>query len=173
MAFQLAKWMAVSGALLAVAGCGAFSEKQAGPCPVVVAVDDAARLTKFAPGGSDLTEVLFEVTIEDVQYACNYDGPILEMVVTLTLVGTEGPANVSGTGAFNYFVAVATNEREILAREDFDVTMPFQGNATRVRLTETVEPAIPLNPGETGEDFRLFVGFDLTEAELQYNRARR
>lgn len=172
MAVRLAKASAVSALVLAVAGCGAFSDKPPGPCPAVVPIGDASRLTKFNGEGTDLTQVAFEASIEDVQYACSYDGPMLEMVVTVTLVGVEGPANVSGTADFNYFVAVATADREILAREDFDVSMPFQGNATRVRLVETVEPTIPLNPGETGADFRLFVGFDLTEAELEYNRAR-
>ena len=57
MAVRLAKASAVSALVLAVAGCGAFSDKPPGPCPAVVPIGDASRLTKFNGEGTDLTQV--------------------------------------------------------------------------------------------------------------------
>jgi hypothetical protein len=158
---------------LLLAGCGAVLDDPPGPCPVATQVSDAARLTRFTEGSGDLSDVQFEVAIENVAYACEYDGDeAVDMVVTVTLVALEGPANVQGTADFHYFVAVATSDRQILAREDFPVSAPFEGNLTRVRITETIEPRIPLRPNETGANYRVFVGLAVTEAELEYNRTR-
>lgn len=167
------KTAAAALALAVLSGCGALTREAPGPCPVAVAVDDAARMTRFQPGGSDLTDVDFEVVVEGVAYGCEYDGTeAVEMVVEVALLAAQGPANASDSADFTYFIAVATADRQILAREDFTVSIPFQGNLTRVRLTETLEPRIPLRSGETGANYRVFVGLALTEAELQYNRSR-
>jgi len=164
------KAAAAATALALLAGCGTTEVAQ--PCPAAVAVDDASRLTKFRGEGRDLTDVVYEVGIEDLRYGCEYDDGAIEMVVTVSFLAAQGPANITDSADFAYFLAVATSERQILAREDFPVSVPFEGNLTRVRLTESLEPRIPLLPGESGPSFRIFVGLVLTEAELQYNRAR-
>lgn len=167
----LVKAASAATALALLAGCGATQEAQR-PCPSAVAVDDASRLTKFRGEGRDLTDVVFEAGIENLTYGCEYDDDAVDMVVTVSFVAGEGPANVTDSADFTYFIAVANSERQILARQDFPVSIPFEGNLTRVRLTETLEPRIPLKPGENGQTYRVFVGFALTEAELQYNRSR-
>jgi len=164
---------AVGLSCLVLAGCGAILDDPPGPCPVATQVQDASRLTRFKEGSGDLSDVLFEVGIDNVAYACEYDGDeAVDMVVTLTMVAAEGPANTENAATYHYFVAVATTDRQILAREDFAITVPFEGNTTRVKVTETVEPRIPLQPNETGANYRVFVGLAVTEAELQYNRTR-
>lgn len=170
MAFPV-KAAAAATALLLLAGCGSTQEA-ALPCPVAVAVDDASRLTKFRGEGRDLTDVLYEAGIENLTYGCDYDDDAVDMVVTVAFVAGQGPANITDSADFTYFIAVANSQREILARQDFPVSIPFEGNLTRVRLTETLEPRIPLREGESGASYRIFVGFALTEAELQYNRSR-
>lgn len=160
-------------ALTLLSGCGALTREPPGPCPPIVAVNDASTLTRFTPGGSDLTDVLFDVAVEDVRYGCEYDRQeAINLSATVVLVGTRGPANTTGTADFSYFIAIATNERQVLARQDFPVTMPFQGNLTRVRLTDSVQMRIPLEEGRNGADYRIFIGLDVTEEELSYNRRR-
>lgn len=164
---------AIGFSCLLLSGCGALLDEPPGPCPVATQVNDAARMTRFKEGSGDLSDVLFEVAIDNVAYECEYDGEeAIDMAVTLTMVAAEGPANPDNSATFAYFVAVATTDRQILAREDFTVTVPFEGNTTRVKITETVEPRIPLPPGQTGANYRVFVGLAITEAELQYNRTR-
>ena len=171
MRFTVKTALAAS-ALLLLAACGSTQEA-ARPCPVAVMVQDAGKLVKFRGEGRDLTDVVYEAAIEDLKYGCEYDGDeAIEMVVTVSFVAGQGPANITDSADFTYFLAVATADRQILAREDFPVSIPFEGNLTRVRLTETLEPRIPLLPGESGASFRVFVGLALTEAELQYNRSR-
>lgn len=174
MMVRFGKAAAAATALVLLAGCGALTREPPPPCPVTVAVDDASRLTKFRGEGRDLTDVVFDAAIENVTYTCEYDGDeAIDMEMTVALVASQGPANITDSADFTYFIAVATSDRQILARQDFDVSIPFQGNLTRVRLTDVLEPRIPLRPGESGPSFRVFVGMSLTEAELQYNRERK
>jgi len=163
---------ALAALILALAACGSSGDEAALPCPAAVTVGDAARLTRFIGGGTDLTEVDFELEIEELVYSCSYESgdAVVDMSVVVSMIGTKGPANTTGLADYSYFVAVANAQREILAREDFEVSMPFQGTLTRVRLVEELTPRIPLNPGETGASYRVFVGIDLTPAELEYNR---
>jgi len=164
---------AVGLSCLLLTGCGALMDDPPGPCPVATQVGDASRLTRFKAGSGDLSDVVFEVAIENVAYACEYDGDeAVDMTVTITMVASQGPANLEAVANYDYFVAVATTDREILAREDFSISVPFQGNLKRVKVTETVEPRIPLKQNETGANYRVFVGLAITEAELQYNRTR-
>lgn len=159
--------------LALLSGCGALTREAPGPCPPIVAVDDASSMTRFTPGGTDLTDVLFEVGVDDVRYGCEYDGKqAINLDATVVLIGSRGPANTTGTADFSYFIAVATTDRQILARQDFPVSIPFRGNLTRVRLTDSVQMRIPLQEGQTGANYRIFIGLDITEEELSYNRRR-
>ena len=56
-----------------------------------------------------------------------------------------------------------------MAREEFELEVPFEGNRTRVVAIDEVSPRIPLPPGQTGADYVIYVGIALTPAELRYN----
>jgi hypothetical protein len=89
------------------------------------------------------------------------------------ILTVDGPANREHVANFAYFVAVATRDQRIVAREEFDVAVPFEGNRTRVFAVEEVSPRIPLRPGQTGADYVIYVGLALTPGEFQYNRENR
>ena len=70
-------------------------------------------------------------------------------------------------------MAIATQSRRVIAREEFTVTMPFEGNRTRVAAAEELEPSIPLRPGQDGDEFTVFVGLVMSPSELAYNRGNK
>ena len=144
-------------------------------CPDAVIVADAARLVKFQGTGRDLTDVLFEAEVDDVNIACTYDDDenAIEAELQVLLLANRGPADQGRQAQFRYFVAIATSNRAVLAREEFDLAIPFEGNRTRVAIAEQLEPRIPLAPGQTGGEYRVFVGLSLTPEELDYNRRNR
>lgn len=142
-------------------------------CPAVVVLKDADRLVKFEGGGRDLTDVRFELDIDEAQLVCEYDDEEIESAVGIRFVAARGPADTVRTASFSYFVAVVNQEREVLVREEFDLIIPFEGNRTRVAALEEVFPNIPLRPGRDGEDYLVYIGLRLTPEELQYNRENR
>ena len=143
------------------------------PCPTIVPVADAAQLVRFDGNGRDLTDVLFEAKIEDYALTCEYDDGVIESQMLLQVLAVRGPADRDRVAKFSYFVAIATRDQKIGAREVFDLAVPFEGNRTRVLAAEELTPRIPLKPGEDGSNYLIYVGLSVTPEELQYNRENR
>jgi hypothetical protein len=143
------------------------------PCPAVVRVSDASHLTRFVGAGRDLTDVAFEAGVRRTDSACYYGDNSIEVDLTLQFGVAEGPANPNHTARFSYFVAVATKDRKILAREEFPIEVAFESNRRQMVALDEVVPTIPLKEGENGNDYLVFVGIAMTPAELQYNQENR
>lgn len=140
------------------------------PCPVVVLARDADRLTRFEGSGRDLTDVVFETTIRNIDIACAYDDNEIEAALRLLFVVTRGPADTSRRAEFGFFVAIADREQNILAREPFELAADFPGNKTEVLLIDEIDPTIPLAEGKNGADYVIYVGLSLSRDEVDYNR---
>ncbi|MFQ6017669.1 MAG: hypothetical protein ACE5KF_05685 [Kiloniellaceae bacterium] len=156
-----------------LAACAAFGEAPQRPCPQAVAVPDANELVRFGGPGRDLTDVLFEARIEDIGLVCEYDGNVVEASLRLRILAVHGPADAGRQANFRYFVAIVTRDQRIVAREEFGLKIPFPGNRTRVAAVEELAPRIPLRPGQSGADYLIYVGLDVTADELRYNRENR
>ena len=158
-------------AVAVLASCA--SEPETRPCPQAVVLTDAARQVKFSGLGRDLTDVLFEATIQTGRLVCEYDDNTLDVDLQVQVVAARGPANTDRLAQINYFIAVARVDQTVLARESFDITIPFPGNRTRVSGIEEIGQVITLVGGEHGGNYRIYVGLDLTPEELEYNRVNR
>ena len=143
------------------------------PCPAVVPVADAAHLIRFDGSGRDLTDVIFEARIENFSLTCEYDDDVIESQMLLQFLAVRGPANRDRVAHLGYFVAIATRDQKIGAREEFDLPVPFEGNHTRVLASDEIMPRIPLKPGEDGSNYLIYIGLSVTPEELQYNRENR
>jgi hypothetical protein len=136
-------------------------------------VAEARELTRFAGQGRDLTDVLFEARVHDVALICEYDDGVIEADLRVRIMAVDGPANRGRKIRLAYFVAIATRDRKIVAREEFELEVPFGGNRTRILAVDEVSPRIPLRPGQSGTDYVIYVGLALTPAELRYNQENR
>ena len=159
--------------MLALAGCGFGDRGPPPPCPTTFPVAEAGELTRFVGQGRDLTDILFEARLLDVVLTCAYDDGVIEMDMGVRVMAADGPANRGRNIRLSYFVAISTLDRKIVAREEFELEVPFEGNRTRVIAVDEVSPRIPLQPGQTGADYVIYVGLALTPAELQYNQENR
>ena len=162
---------------VAVAGCSLFEGGDDDPyrkaCPQLVPVVDAMRVTRFQGEGRDLTDAEFEARIDDVSGECELDDEEIVTNMAVTLVAKRGPADQDRRISFRYFVAIADNFENVLAREEFGVTLEFEGNRTQIGYLDEIEPTIPLKEGQSGRDFRIYVGLVLTPEELERNRQNR
>jgi len=139
------------------------------PCPTVMPVKGADSLVRFNGQGRDLTDVMFEAKLEGADIVCDYNDNVVEAEMRIGIMATHGPADSERKARFKYFVAIATLEKQVLAREEFGLEIPFPGNRTRIVATEEISQRIPLKPGESGADYVVYVGLALTPEELRYN----
>lgn len=162
--------LALGLAGLALLACCA-GEPETRPCPRAVVLNDAARQVKFNGQGRDLTDVLFEASIRTGNLVCEYDENVLDVDLEVQVVASRGPANSDRLANITYFVAVSQTDQTVLAREEFDITIPFPGNRTRVSGLEEIGQVITLPAGLDGGDYVIYVGLELSRDELEYNRA--
>ncbi len=163
-------------ATFTLAACSSPDVASIPPCPNVVIVDDIAQVTKFLDGpGRDLTDVVLEVRIASFDGTCVTDpdaGAAGQVSVDLILVveATRGPANADRQGEYDFFIAIAETDGEIVAKQVFPGEVAFKGNRNRVAAQEELTQMIPLRPGENGADYDILIGFQLSDEELVYAR---
>jgi len=160
---------------LALAGLGLLAgcagEPETRPCPRAVVLNDAAKQVRFNGQGRDLTDVLFEASISTGRLVCEYDENVLDVDLQVEVIASRGPANSDRLANITYFVAVSQTDQTVLARESFDIAIPFPGNRTRVSGLEEIGQVITLPAGQDGGDYLIYVGLELTHEEIEYNRA--
>ncbi|MFD2204335.1 hypothetical protein [Kiloniella antarctica] len=172
---RLLSMLALAGVtLFGLAGCGLIEPEKAPPaCPEIVVLKEAQEMTRFQGNGRDLTDVTFEASINNFVRGCILDEEtnVLKNQLVVRFELNQGPAS-DGGAKFNYFVAVATHDRKILSRESFSLVAPFEGNRTSVAIVDNIYPSISLGRGQTGEDYIVFIGFELSRSELYYNKTK-
>ncbi|MFT5181762.1 MAG: hypothetical protein ACI8S3_001647 [Alphaproteobacteria bacterium] len=167
-------------ALFALGACSSLVTETAvaPPCPHIVIVKDTAELTTFRPGpGRDLTDVVLDARINRFEGECETDlesdrSGKVNVDLQLIFEATRGPANETRTGDFSYYVAIADRNGAILAKKVFATQFVFEGNRNRLGGLEELTQEIPLRAGQLGEDFDIFVGFQLNAEQLDYNHAK-
>ena len=159
-------------ALTLLAGCA--SNREVGPsklCPRVDILEFANELVRFLPGlGRDVTDVVFRTRLVNFRGACEVDENEVEVELVLEFVLESGPANRSRKAAFEYFVAIPQFHPQPAGKRRFAVLVEFANNQNRALYRDEISVQIPLKKGQASSDFNIFVGFQVSEAELEYNR---
>jgi hypothetical protein len=164
--------------VLLLAGCGSMFGTSAPPpaCPDARVVANLDRMTQYRPGeGRDLTDVLFEARIGDMSGDCIYDDKSLRVSITIPIQIARGPANQERVTRLDYFSAIQAPDGSVVAKQIFPVEVTFERNQSRALFTDALEQRIPLADLSQGPAYRILLGFQLSEDQMQDNirRARR
>jgi hypothetical protein len=180
---RIAAALAVSGILaLGLPACGsADNPGPPPPCPRIVTVGDAGHLTRFQGPGRDVKDVQFEAQVGAISSQCVYivepdsNKTRIETTMQVQTIASRGPAMAGKSAQFQYFIGIAklgaTAPTPILARQAFDVDIELEGNDTRAQSVDELTETIPLQSGENGDNYVIYVGLVLTPEELKFNRA--
>ncbi|MEO5335837.1 MAG: hypothetical protein H7841_02925 [Magnetospirillum sp. WYHS-4] len=175
-------------ALALLAGCGSMSslnpfadKSPKPPCPRLSVPADAASVIRFRPGpGEDLTDVLVDAKVADVKFSCEHDidketrDGELAFELTMLIEANRGPADTGRQASLEYFVTLLDKDRNVLQKKSFPVKVEFPGNFTRTTVTDMpVKMTVPLSSGQTGRDFLIYTGLQLSQTELDYNIRKR
>jgi hypothetical protein len=147
--------------------------RNAGPCPFVKTLYDASRYVEFKDNKEASANVGFTGEIQGVSAGCAYkdEEPIKVTMDVLFELG-RGPEAQSGSKTYHYWVAVTDRNRDVIARQDFDLPVNFPAGKDRVYLTDSVANiVIPRGTATTsGANFEVLVGFDVTPQMAEFNR---
>lgn len=165
--------------LILLAGCTtergrAAARTNPAPCPNVFVLDDASRFVDFASDDRTIEAVIRSGEIDDVITSCRYfaDVPIKASMAVAFSVGRTDTSEAE-TIPVQYFVAVTRTNRDVIAKEVYEVPVRFKRGEKVVSLVEKIdEIVIPrARAGTSGVNFEIAVGFQLTEAQYRFNRS--
>jgi hypothetical protein len=173
------------------------------PCPHVAVISDADLFARFQAGKKWTSNtVLYESQITGIKSACDFrnkkkqaskkpndkkdktpDGPrTLVAAITVSFATRINKNHVGRKAELEYFVAITDRNANVLNKNTFKVVppKPKKRNKTSankgsfIRFTDKpVRLKIPLKAGQSGHDFMIFTGFQLTKEQLELNRKRR
>lgn len=156
----------------ALAGCG----QEALPCPDAKVLREADQVTKFAPGqDGNRQAVVYVGHIAQARLACSYDPKSYEsmrVALGIQIDAERPPAAKVDAAELRYFVAIVNLQGQILARQDFPLSLPFKLGENSASTVEQINQFVPLKYPQNGGSMQVWVGFQLSDAELQYNRQR-
>jgi hypothetical protein len=149
-------------------------KKNAGPCPYVKVLYDAARYLEFQDfARPSAAGVGYTGEIQGLSSGCSYGAkdPIIVKMELLFAFG-KGPMATGPSRDYKYWVAVTDRNQEILAKEYFTIRANFPSGADRVLVTDHVEGIkIPRATTDvSGSNFEVLIGFDVTPEMAEFNR---
>lgn len=172
----------LAGLAATLPACSVFEKKEPppGPCARAMILGDADQIIRFRDGpGRDILDISYSGRISRVFADCEYEmnkdrTGVMAVRVYVAIDAERGPANTDRVAPYRYFVTLVDAKREPIAKNVFDLAAQFPGNVTRTVLTDdTVEMKVPIAAGQSGKDFTILVGFQLSEGQLEFNRRTR
>jgi hypothetical protein len=148
-------------------------KKNAGPCPYVKVLYDAARYQEFKGGRVSSDAVGYTGEIQSLSAGCEYRGadPIHVEIELLFALG-RGPAATGSSKDYSYWVAVTDRNNAVIDKEYFTVRGNFPAGQDRVLVTDRINGIkIPrADAGVSGSNFEILIGFDVTPEMADFNR---
>ena len=147
--------------------------RNAGPCPYVKTLYDAARYVEFKDGVEASANVGFTGEIQTIASTCEYksNDPIKVQTRILFELG-RGPQATGRGKTYAYWVAVTDRNNAVLSKEWFSLPVNFANGQDRVFATETLGAiTIPRRDAKvSGANFEVLIGFDVTPQMAAFNR---
>ena len=147
--------------------------RNAGPCPFVKTLYDAARYVEFKDGREASASVGYSGEIQGISAGCQYkdDKPIEVTMEVLFELG-KGPQAAGRQKTYRYWVAVTDRNKAVLAKQEFDLPITFPEGQDRVYTTEKIgQIVIPRAAATTsGSNFEVLIGFEVTPQMAAFNR---
>ncbi|WP_041373622.1 hypothetical protein [Phenylobacterium zucineum] len=147
--------------------------RNAGPCPFVKTLYDAARYIEFKDGREASANVGFTGEIQGISAGCEYkDDEPIELAMEVLFELGRGPQAEGRSKTFRYWVAVTDRNRSVLAKEYFSLPVTFKEGEDRTFVRENLNRiVIPRAEMTTsGSNFEVLIGFDVTPQMAAFNR---
>ncbi|MGZ6037686.1 MAG: Tat pathway signal sequence domain protein [Phenylobacterium sp.] len=147
--------------------------RNSGPCPFVKTLYDASRYVEFKDAREASANVGYSGEIENISAGCEYkDNEPIKVVMDILFELGKGPQATSNQKTYHYWVAVTDRNREVIARQEFDLPVTFPAGKDRVTMTDSINNiVIPRGSMTTsGANFEVLIGFDVTPQMAEFNR---
>ncbi|MFT9376016.1 hypothetical protein [Komagataeibacter saccharivorans] len=141
-------------------------------CPVVEVPSEAADYYQYAGNDHDVTHLVARASLTRVVGSC--EAGAQRSVMTNMKIGLHverGPASKAEFVNIPYFVAVVFNG-EITSNKEFVAYVSFEdGRMQDLTHTRNIPITLPVSRHIHSDQYHIEIGFQLTKAQLDFNRA--
>jgi hypothetical protein len=168
----------ILAAALTLAGCGNTRiEDLLIACPELSLPADTADLTRYRPDSPpDLSGMIMDARVIAIEGSClrgRRDRSVIARIGPRFSV-ERGPAADSRVVDLPWYLAVIEDGTDrIVSRATFRLPVAFPANTPRMTVSSSqIEIEFPISEGRRVQDYRIMVGFMLSQEELALNRRR-
>ena len=169
----------LAGLAIVLAGCakdsffGGGGEVSGLTCPQVAILEAPGELTRFSEGKvGNISDVRFQAVMEVTRAFCDIEEKAIFVTTDAKLSVLRGPAEVTGEVNFSFFVAVLNGHKEVILRQDFPISVMFDGPQRKIEFEDTVTLQIDQKENVDPGTYTIYVGFEMSPEELEFNRGR-
>ena len=148
-------------------------KRNAGPCPFVKTLYDAARYVEFKDNREASANVGWSGEIQGISAGCQYkDAEPINVSMEILFELGKGPQATGSSKTYRYWIAVTDRNKAILAKQEFDLPVTFPEGQDRVYTTQKIGQIVIPRAGvaTSGSNFEVLVGFDVTPQMAAFNR---
>ncbi len=148
-----------------------------GNCPRVEIVDELSIMNEYIDiSDQQPYNLISNVNLTQAESNCNYSGKSATVDLKLAFEGSLGPrARVKDNDrpffSYPFFVAVTAPNGTILAKEVFSASMTYDTGQDHQTYYESMRQIIPITDPARGNRYKVLVGFQLSQDQLNQNRA--
>ena len=165
MPARFRNFLVIALGLAGLSGCSTTDDDK---CPLASSLIDTASYTQLAQNG----QPVYTVQVQKVTADCDISKSDHTVQSSLDIDFTATRAYGGSPQSFDapYFVAVTQGGRVITKRQ-YTLHVGFDGGQTSATVEESRDsPTIRMDKGKHPYDYAVLVGFQLTPAQLDYNR---
>jgi hypothetical protein len=159
--------------VLLAAGCARGGDRNKLVCPGSIVAPNVDAYAELRPGVTDPAgpqDIRFGAQIVTINGNCSraQDGGIDIATRVVFLVVRNDPD--LRTADFNYFIAIADAEKNILAKQIFPVHVDFGVRQVQMRITDNASEHLALHDTRRGGQYGVIIGMQLTQEQVDLNR---
>lgn len=137
-------------------------------CPTALLLDGAERTSTYDPGADRRPSALRHLAVlTNLSSNCRFNDQGVDVDLAFDLIAERGPAFAGNSVELTYFIATIGPDRQILSKQLFDSEIVFAGDEEVAGVAEQLTLRLPSITPDEGQDYGVFLGFQLDEAELE------
>ena len=153
------------------------SQKPTLQCPdikIIEALDTIHKFTEMNP--PEESKRISTARLMSLQHECRItDNGKGQVDLFMTFESATGPAirktkSQDREISYPYFIAVTDKTGAILSKDVFELTITPSANTGVLTARENIRQIIPVETDQALADYHIAIGFQMSDAQLQYNR---
>lgn len=142
-------------------------------CPQVAILRELKSVRDYGHEKPSATQLVAAARMQNVAGDCGYEDDGIDIAFRIDFTAIKGPRLGSDRAEFPFFIAVVDPSGKILNKDQMTESFRFSDDAKPVTRTEPLHVFIPMpkDQHQTGPDYRVLTGFQLSEEQLKEIRA--